>query len=217
MHFTNLCGSTIDTAIKYKFKWVVGRGPIVLLGTVFCILFSVHFSDLHSSMFYTAIKYKFKQVVGRRLIVLLGTVFCILFTSLVYIFQTYVNMWLNDLDCRKIQVQAGSWQRTYCTSFSVLGAVFCTSFSVNFSVRISSMQTAIKYKFKQVVVRGLISIILFLCTVFCVSFTVHFSDLRGSKHSQPLLPVPGRNSCKRTLYRGSDKFNLCTMPKRLLQ
>lgn len=136
---------------------------------------------------------------------------------LVYIFQTYVNMWLNDLDCRKIQVQAGSWQRTYCTSFSVLGAVFCTSFSVNFSVRISSMQTAIKYKFKQVVVRGLISIILFLCTVFCVSFTVHFSDLRGSTLSQPLLPMPSRNSCKRTLYRGSDKLNLCTMPKRLLQ
>ena len=101
-----------------------------------CILFTVHFSDLCCSTFYTAIKYKFKQVVGRRLIVLLGTVFCILFTG-VYIFQTYVSMWLTDLDCRKIQVQAGSWQRTYCTS-SVLGAVFCTSFRVNSSVRHSS-------------------------------------------------------------------------------
>ena len=40
VHFSDLCASKIYTAIKYKFKWVVGRGPIAFLGTVFCISFT---------------------------------------------------------------------------------------------------------------------------------------------------------------------------------
>lgn len=38
-HFSDLCGSVIYTAIKYKFRRVVGI--VLLLGTAFCTSFTV--------------------------------------------------------------------------------------------------------------------------------------------------------------------------------